>query len=247
MRYYSQTHSGLTRTNNEDALLTEPPKLFAVADGVGGCNAGEIASSTALSLFRNEFFKQVQVEKNPAYVLRKAISFVNEQIYKMACNKPEYAGMGTTVTAVYFETPGIAHILQIGDSRLYIWRKGKLRQVTRDQTLVGELIAAGKITEQEGKEHPQKNWLLQAVGAENVVQAEILRLELQPEDRMLLCSDGLSNMLSEAELEGGMSAKDIQTCGEMLLRKALANGGKDNITLIIIDGFTEEETYGENH
>lgn len=247
MRYYSRTHLGLIRKNNEDAMLTESPKLFAVADGVGGLNAGEIASRTALDLLKDKCFKLLQVEKNPAYVLRKAVSYVNEQIYQMAHSKPEYAGMGTTLTAVYFETSNIAHIMQIGDSRLYLWRGGKLKQITRDQTLVGELVAAGKITEQESKKHPQKNWLLQAVGVENIIQAEFLRLELMPKDKLLLCSDGLSNMLSDEELTQGMWSEDIQTCGETLLQKALENGGKDNITLIIIDGFTEEEAHGRSH
>ncbi len=247
MKYYCQTHVGLVRKNNEDALLTDSPRLFAVADGVGGSNAGEIASKMALDLFRKEFYTQLRFGQNPAYALRHAVSATNAEIYFMAHSQEQYAGMGTTLTAVYLETPALAHVLQVGDSRLYLWRDGVLRQVTKDQTLVGEMIAAGEITEQEGKSHSKKNWLLQAVGAENVIQAEILRLELQYGDRLLLCSDGLSNMLEQEELAEGMAKDDVRTAGKMLLQMALKNGGKDNITLIVIDGFAEEESHGRDN
>lgn len=247
MKYYSQTHVGLVRRNNEDALLTDPPRLFAVADGVGGSNAGEIASRMALDLFRREFYAQLRFGQNPAYALRHAISAVNAEIYYMSHSREQYAGMGTTLTAVYLEAPALAHVLHVGDSRLYLWRNGALRQVTRDQTLVGELIAAGEITEQEGKSHSKKNWLLQAVGAENVIQAELLRLDLKPGDRLLLCSDGLSNMLSREEIAGGLVRADVRTAGEMLLQQALQNGGKDNITLIVLEDFIEEEGHGRDN
>ncbi|MCQ2363113.1 MAG: Stp1/IreP family PP2C-type Ser/Thr phosphatase [Acidaminococcaceae bacterium] len=247
MKYYCQTHVGLVRKNNEDALLADSPRLFAVADGVGGSNAGEIASKTALDLLKKEFYTQLRFGQNPVYALRRAISAVNTEIYFMAHSQEQYAGMGTTLTAVYLENPVLAHVLQVGDSRLYLWREGVLRQVTRDQTLVGEMVAAGEITEQEGKLHSKKNWLLQAVGVENVIQAELLRLDLQPGDRMLLCSDGLSNMLSREEIVEGLAKADVRTAGEMLLQRALENGGEDNITLIVIDGFTEEESHGRNN
>ena len=243
MRFFGTTHLGLIRTNNEDAFILDDQRFYAVADGVGGHNAGEIASNKAVQSLKKYFYELLLQGNHSAYALRRALSMVNKDIYLLSHSKPEYKGMSTTLTAVYFEAPDYAHILQIGDSRLYHWREGKLKQITQDQTLVGELLAAGKITQDEVKSHPKKGWLLQAVGSEKVIQAEIQRFELLNADKLLLCTDGLSNMLTEEEIAMGLSNNTPKECVENLLALALERGGSDNITMIVIDEFGKED-YG---
>lgn len=247
MKAWSKTHVGLIRENNEDALLVAEPKLFAVADGMGGSNAGEVASKNALHVFRASLERQLDQDQPITYALRCAVSEANKHIYLLSMDSEDYKGMGTTLTALYFENPFTAHVVQVGDSRLYRWRNGKLTQITTDQTMVGALVAAGRITKEEATQHPRKNWLLQAIGVDEVVQAEISRVEIQPGDRYLLCSDGLSNMLTEQELARGLQTENLAQVSEVLLEKALSNGGKDNISMIVLGDFDKEDAHGANN
>lgn len=247
MRVSSKTHLGLIRENNEDALLVASPTLFAVADGMGGTNAGEVASHDTLHVFRAVLEKQLEDGQSVSYAFRKAISVANENIYKLSNEKPEYKGMGTTLTALYIDKYNFAHVAQVGDSRLYRYRNGKLMQITEDQTLVGEMVKAGKITRMEAKLHPHKNLLSQAIGVNKIIQAELSRFEIKKDDVLLLCSDGLSNMLTEEEIANGLSLGEPQKCVEQLLEQALKNGGRDNITLIVLDEFSKEDDHGANN
>ena len=247
MRVSSKTHLGLIRENNEDAMLVASPNLFAVADGMGGSNAGEVASHSALHIFRAVLEKQLEDGQGVSYAFRKAISETNENIYKLSGDKPEYKGMGTTLTALYIDKYNFAHVAQVGDSRLYRYRNGRLTQITEDQTLVGEMVKAGKITRHEAKVHPHKNLLSQAIGVSKIIQAELSRFEIKKDDVLLLCSDGLSNMLTEEEIANGLSLGEPQKCVEQLLELALKNGGRDNITLIVIDEFDKEDDHGANN
>ena len=238
---------GLIRTNNEDTLLLAEPKLFAVADGMGGSNAGEVASKNALHVFRAALERQLEQDQPIPYALRYGVSEANKHVYLLSMDRPDYKGMGTTLTALYFENPLTAHVVQVGDSRLYRWRDGRLTQITKDQTMVGELLSAGRITKEEAVQHPKKNWLLQAVGVDEVVQADISRVEIQPGDRYLLCSDGLSNMLTDQELSCGLQTEDLAKVCDVLLEKALNNGGKDNISMIVLGDFDKEDAHGANN
>lgn len=247
MRVSSKTHLGLIRENNEDALLVASPYLFAVADGMGGSNAGEVASHDALNIFRAVLEKQLENGQSVSYAFRKAVSEANENIYNLSNEQLKYKGMGTTLTALYIDKYKFAHVVQVGDSRLYRFRNGKLTLITEDQTLVGEMVKAGKITRMEAKLHPHKNLLSQAIGVSKIIQAELSRFEIKEKDVLLLCSDGLSNMLSEEEIADGLSLGEPKKCVEQLLEQALKNGGRDNISLIVIDEFGKEDSDGANN
>ena len=215
----SKTHVGMVRTVNEDALLTTGPELFALADGMGGYAAGETASREALP------------------VLQQA----NKHIRQMAQSEVQYHDMGTTLVAVYLAADGKAYAVNVGDSRLYTWSAGTLQQVTRDHSYVAELLANGEITAQEAFKHPQKNIILRAVGAEDELEVDCFTLELTADTKLLLCSDGLSDMVDDRQISEILQAHQTAEAAEVLLEAALDNGGRDNISLILIDLTPTEE------
>ncbi len=237
MRVVSKTHVGLVRENNEDMLLVREPYLFAVADGMGGYAAGEIASRSTIKAFEaaTHSLRHEQEEQNIVNVLREAFAKANAHVYKMAVSNDKYAGMGTTMTALYLPGNGEAYCCHIGDSRLYLYRDGQLRQVTRDHTFVADLQEQGKITSEEAFVHPQRHILLQAMGVDEKINCDCLHLFLQPRDRLLLCSDGLSDMLRDREIADIIGAEDLQLAADKLLEQSLDNGGRDNVSLILID------------
>lgn len=231
----SKTHVGMVRSNNEDALLIREPYLFAVADGMGGYAAGEIASRETLKAFEAGTYvlRHEQVE-NPEKVLLQAFQRANEHIYLMANKNDTYQGMGTTLTAVYLADDNTAYAAHIGDSRLYIYRNGSLSQITHDHSYVAALLDKGEITESEAFKHPQKNMLLQAVGVEKNIDIEIIHFALEHDDVLLLCSDGLSDMLQDKDIEHILDAEDLECSADKLVEAALSSGGKDNISLILL-------------
>lgn len=237
MRVVSKTHVGLVRENNEDALLVREPYLFAVADGMGGYAAGEIASRSTIKAFEAATYslRHEQGEQNIIKVLREAFAKANAHVYKMAVSNDKYTGMGTTMTALYLPGNGEAYCCHIGDSRLYLYRDGQLRQVTRDHTYVADLQEQGKITSEEAFVHPQRHILLQAMGVDENISSDCLRFELQARDRLLLCSDGLSDMLRDKEIADIIGEADLQQAADKLLEQSLDNGGRDNVSLILID------------
>ena len=228
---------GLVRENNEDALLVREPYLFAVADGMGGYAAGEIASRAILKAFEaaTHSLRHQQGEQNIHKVLVEAFDKANTHVFKMAVSNDKYTVMGTTMTALYLPGDGTAYCCHVGDSRLYTYREGNLVQVTRDHTYVADLQASGEITEEEAFIHPQRHVLMKALGVEESVRADSLHFKLLPDDRLLLCSDGLSDMLRQQEILDLMGGEDINSVADQLLERSLCNGGRDNVSFILID------------
>ena len=247
MRVISKTHVGLVRENNEDSLLIREPHLFAVADGMGGYLAGEIASRSTIKAFEAATHSLRHDDKSDAEtVLLDALSKANEHVHKMSINNTSYNGMGTTMTALYLPGDNKAYCCHIGDSRLYLFRDNQLKQLTKDHTYVEKLLQEGKITPEEALVHPQRHMLLQAVGVEKKINADLLQFEVQSDDRLLLCSDGLTDMLKDEEIAELIALENVEEAGAQLLERALNNGGRDNVSLIIIDlgRFGEESLNG---
>ncbi len=232
----SKTHVGMVRTVNEDALLATGPKLFAIADGMGGYAAGETASSEALKVLQQEAanFENLEADALSA-ALAQAVRQANAQIHHLAQTEEKYHDMGTTLVAVYLPGDGRAYIANVGDSRLYSWHQGELRQITVDHSYVAELVAQGEITPQEAFQHPQKNIILRAIGAEAGLEVDVFTMELAEASKLLLCSDGLSDMVQDEQIAAILQGNSTKQAAEMLLEAALDNGGRDNISLILID------------
>lgn len=243
MQVISRTHVGLVRENNEDALLVREPYLFAVADGMGGYAAGEIASRSTIKAFEAATYslRHEQEEQNIRKVMLEAFDKANTHVFKMAVSNESYSGMGTTMTALYLPGDGHGYCCHVGDSRLYLFRDGKLEQLTHDHTLVADLLEQGKITEEEAFVHPQRHILLQALGVEETVKADFFSFSLQDGDRLLLCSDGLSDMLRAAEISQLIGCSDLEQAADKLLEQSLDNGGRDNVSLILLDLTTQGE------
>lgn len=240
MRASVKTSIGKVRKTNEDSYAFAPPHLFAVADGMGGHVAGEIASTMAINTI-NRFIEKHQtvVAENPLKFLQAAVEEANRLIFAMAQSRQECLGMGTTVTAVYVVPPKL-YWSHVGDSRLYIVRNGILHQVTRDHSVVGELLQNGSITAEEALIHPHRNILTRAVGTEEFVTVDTGCCELIKDDKFLLCTDGLTTMLSEQEISAIINEEaDLDRATDKMLTDALTNGGYDNITVILVDRIGE--------
>jgi protein phosphatase len=223
-----QTQTGHVRHDNEDSYLMRGP-LFMVADGVGGAAAGEIASTMCA-----EAFAEIDlIRRNGPQALRDAIGTANRRIFDRAAGDPGLAGMGTTVTAALVDRSGRIDLANVGDSRAYLLRDDSLQRISEDHSVVAELVAAGQITEAEAAVHPQRNVITRVLGSEPTVQVDLFSIEPQPDDLLLLCSDGLTDMVSEDEVasvmaEGGSCEQLVRK----LIRSALAGGGEDNVTAI---------------
>ena len=243
MRVISKTHVGLVRDNNEDALLVREPYLFAVADGMGGYAAGEIASRSTIKAFEAATYslRHEQGEQNIRKIMLDAFAKANTHVFKMAVSNERYQGMGTTMTALYLPGDGLGYCCHVGDSRLYLYRNGSLEQLTHDHTFVADLRQQGKITAEEAFVHPKRNILLQALGVDEAVKADFFPFGLKEGDRLLLCSDGLSDMLRDKEIAALIGADDPQQAADKLLEQSLDNGGRDNVSLILIDLTTQRE------
>lgn len=232
----------MVRTVNEDALLTTGPELFALADGMGGYAAGETASREALQVLQQEAEKFKELTGTElCTALRETVQQANAHIRQMAQSEAQYHDMGTTLVAVYLAADGKAYAVNVGDSRLYTWRAGVLQQITRDHSYVAELLANGEITAQEAFKHPKKNIILRAVGAEDELEADCFTMELTADTKLLLCSDGLSDMVDDRQISEILQAHETAEAAEALLEAALDNGGRDNISLILIDLTPTEE------
>lgn len=226
------TDTGRRRTQNEDTFVCDPP-LFAVADGVGGAQAGEIASRLAASA----------LEERPAHALGEAtlaelLREANARIYRHASENAAVAGMGTVVTALLVdEAAGTISIGHVGDSRAYRLRDDVLEQLTPDHSLVGELVRAGRLSEEEAEQHPHRSVITRAVGTEPIVEVETLKVEATPGDLYLICSDGLTDMVRDAQiLELILAAqRDPDAATDSLVAAANRNGGIDNITVVLFE------------
>lgn len=224
---------GLVRPVNEDSYLFVMPNLFVVADGMGGHVAGEIASKLAVDTVVACITGDRSHTPPPA-LLNQAITDANRAVYNASQAGSQYAGMGTTVTAVYIDKDKV-YWGHVGDSRLYLLHAEDLRQLTNDHSLVSELIRTGSITEDEARCHPQRNILTRAVGAADKVQVEVGQTNWQPGDSLLLCTDGLTNMLDESQVLEIISLRSsIDSRLDQLIDSAKKAGGLDNITAILL-------------
>lgn len=225
---YAATDTGRQRRANEDSLLARPP-LFVVADGMGGAQAGEVASRIAIEAFAQGLGDVAQPEDG----LAARATAANARIYELSHSSAEHAGMGTTLTAAYVGPAEIA-IAHVGDSRAYRLRGGELMRLTDDHSLVDELLRQGKITPEEAADHPQRSVITRALGPEPAVDVDTCSYSACAGDAYLLCSDGLTTMVSEERLaEILRSHADLREAGEALIAAANEAGGRDNITVVL--------------
>lgn len=235
MKWSQITDVGLVRQGNEDSLcVCGDIGLFAVADGMGGHQAGEVASQVALQIIEKEVRDNLAAGE-PGPVLANAFEQANRHVYQLSSGHAELRGMGTTVTACLIagERLIIAHV---GDSRLYLLRDRQISQITEDHSLVQELVRQGGITEAEALTHPQRNVLTKALGTSPLVEVDLVTVNHQSQDRFLICSDGLSNQINPEELKTILAGyPDLTVCLRTLLNLALERGGNDNITMILVE------------
>ncbi|SCZ76958.1 Stp1/IreP family PP2C-type Ser/Thr phosphatase [Acidaminobacter hydrogenoformans] len=236
MKTAGLSHIGKIRTNNEDAYyIDEKLHLIAVADGMGGHKAGEIASGIAVEALASMNQLAQNEALQPAEIYRQVFSDANQKIWVKAHESEDCKGMGTTLTSVWIQD-GLAYVAHIGDSRAYRMREGILKQVTRDHTLVEELIKNGSIDREAALSHPQKNVLMKAVGADDRVTPDLHEIEAQAGDLFLLCSDGLTHYLKAEEINEILTAKrTLEERLSQLVELALERGGADNITAVAIE------------
>jgi PPM family protein phosphatase len=227
--HWSGTDTGLQRRANEDSMLVRSP-LFVVADGMGGAQAGEVASRLAVDTFKGGLADGSAPEAS----LLAQVEQANARINELSHANIEHAGMGTTITAVYLGEQDMV-VAHVGDSRAYCLREGELLRLTDDHSLVDELIRQGKLTPEEAEEHPQRSVITRALGPEATVEVDVRTFRARPGDVYLLCSDGLTTMLAEDDLLGVLvSNPALRDAGEQLIAAANAAGGKDNITVVLL-------------
>ena len=234
MRYFAKSDVGRLREGNEDSFLANG-KVFAVADGLGGHLAGEVASAAAIEEIGKSFSEvgdDIEAIRNK---LAEAFKGANARVFKKASQEPSLKGMGTTLTAVIPVKSKII-IGHVGDSRAYLLRKGKLRRLTEDHSLVFQLVKEGKLKEEDIESHPLKSTLTRAIGTNPSVRIDILSLTLSDNDRFLLCTDGLSSMVSDRDIkEVLLSSNDLDKIIQKLIETANEKGGFDNITCVLLD------------
>ena len=232
---------GRSRSNNEDSVATDDGVALAVlADGMGGYNAGEVASNMATSFIRTElgrWLREASSQASDAEVRRAmdiCVDNANRAIFNAANTNPQYAGMGTTLVVAVFRDDRVL-LGHVGDSRCYRLRAAKLQQITRDHSLLQEQIDAGLITPEQAAFSANKNLVTRAVGVEDSVLLETHQHDVQPGDLFLMCSDGLSDMLEDASIAQVLQAHDsLETTSRALIDAANDAGGKDNISVILV-------------
>ncbi len=229
---YQATNVGKVREVNEDSCAVLESDVYVLADGMGGHAAGEIASHIMVDTVR-KLLSETGISYSEL-VLKKVIQQANQAILAEAAQVPEQAGMGTTVVLLHREG-NIGQWAQVGDSRLYLLHDGVLQQVTRDHSLVEDLVQNGTITREEARSHPRRNILTRAVGVEENVIVDTGVISLTAGDTLLLCSDGLTNMVSDAEIRDILQERDGNDKAAELVERALSAGGSDNITVIVME------------
>lgn len=246
IRWGALSDTGVLRVQNEDSMLTEEG-LFVVADGMGGHNAGEVASAMAINMLRLAQIKGI----SNADDFGEIINDINEKIFRAAADKIEHQGMGTTLTALAI-TPATkaptennsatATVANIGDSRTYLLRDQEFRQVSVDHSYVQELVSEGLITHDEARTHARRNIVTRALGIEPSVSVDTWTLPLIAGDRYILCSDGLVDEVPDTDIETCVRRiKDPQTAADELVAMANRNGGRDNVTVIVVDVLAEDQ------
>lgn len=242
MKAYGKTDVGVVRTMNQDYLFysIEPvgilPNLFIVADGLGGHKAGDYASRLAVESFV-QYIREAK-DDVPIRVVDEAIRHINSLVIEAAAGNEDYHGMGTTFV-VCFIIEETMYVANIGDSRLYLIDE-EITQVTEDHSYVGIMVRAGEITKEQAEHHPDKNIITRAIGVAKEAKADFFEVDLVRGDKILMCSDGLSNMVPEQDILDIFSSCYIADITEELISEAKKNGGMDNITVVVIDPFDEE-------
>jgi PPM family protein phosphatase len=230
LRYAARSDRGLIRGNNQDSVYAGP-RLLAVADGMGGHAAGDVASKVVIAAL--EHLDDDAPSGDMLQAMREAVFEGSEHLREVIRESPELEGMGTTLTAILFAGARLA-LCHVGDSRAYLQRDGELSQITHDDTFVQTLIDDGRITAEEANSHPQRSLLLRALNGQDV-EPDLSMREARAGDRYLLCSDGLSGVVSEETLAEALKDPDPQSTADRLIELALRSGGPDNITVIVAD------------
>ncbi|WOO36498.1 Stp1/IreP family PP2C-type Ser/Thr phosphatase [Anaerocolumna sp. AGMB13020] len=239
MKSFSITDTGIARLVNQDYVyanedgIGELPNLFIVADGMGGHNAGDYASRFCVETFI-EIIEKTEVSQ-PVGAMSQGILLTNERLLKEADSKPELQGMGTTFVVATVINNNL-YVANVGDSRLYLIRNKNIRQITEDHSLVEEMVRNGEIERDKARFHPNKNIITRAIGAGESVIPDYFEVELCPEDVVLMCSDGLSNMMDDLDILSVVNCynEDLKSACLELINKANENGGKDNISVVML-------------
>ncbi len=233
LRYAWRTDVGRLRKNNQDAVILGNG-LAGVADGMGGHKGGEIASAG----LRDGLLRETKDCLPDGKRLQQAVSTVNRELWEQQEKDISLTGMGTTLTVIW---PAEKEMIigQVGDSRAYLLRNDELIQVTEDHSMVADMVRKGVLTEEQAACHPMRNYITRAVGTEDTVAIDITTHERRRGDRWLICSDGMYGMVSKDSLREMMKTKDLEEAAEQMLRAALESGGKDNISLVLLQDDTE--------
>lgn len=243
MKVFSITDVGRVRQMNQDYVFAtdEPlgalPNLLVVADGMGGHKAGDFASKFTVETLKEEL--KLSVKEDPEEVLKDAVQTANHKLIQTAETDVKLDGMGTTLVAATVIDHTL-HFVNVGDSRLYLINK-TIKQLSRDHSLVEEMLRLGGISEEEAKNHPDKNIITRAIGVKEDVEADYYEFALKKGDVILMCTDGLCNMVSEEDIFAIIKgARDIVEAGQLLINRANENGGKDNIGVVLAQPFSDE-------
>lgn len=232
MKAYALSDTGLVRELNEDTVQVCEGKhmLCILADGMGGHRAGEVASALAAKKVADMLSDK---QPMPADMMQAVLS-ANAAVYAQQKDNPEQQGMGTTLTVLWEDEDSMV-IGHVGDSRAYLYRAGRLHQMTEDHSMVGEMLREGLITQEEARSHPYRNVITQAVGTDETVKPDVLRAIKMPGDKWLLCSDGLSDMVEDSEIARVIGQYPAQEAAQVLLNMAIKNGGRDNVSVILLE------------
>ena len=240
MKAFSITDIGMKRHMNQDYVFASEnavgkfPNLFIVADGMGGHKAGDYASRVCVQTMIGSIKNSVL--KTYIGVLEEAIGVANKRIFEDAAGNSDLEGMGTTLVAAVILEDNVLYVANVGDSRLYLIDEEEIKQITEDHSLVEEMVKNGELERSEVKFHPNRNVITRAIGTSKHVVADYFEVQLKPGDKILLCSDGLSNMLEDREMQYIVNhySNDIAKASEALIKKANISGGKDNISAVLV-------------
>ncbi len=240
MKMAGKSDIGRIRTVNEDRAFAQTNEhgvtIAIVADGMGGHQAGDIASLKATQVIQEELMQLEQQLSQAQYIdrVKGAVLKANQVVYEYASQDEKYHGMGTTVVVAVISGPSVI-IGHIGDSRAYLYHQGKLKQLTEDHSLVNELVKNGQITPEEAADHPRRNVLIRALGTDAEVAVDVQAIHWEPGDALLLCTDGLSGLIGDERIQGTlMQMIDVDQKVEQLVEHALQAGGDDNVTVMIL-------------
>lgn len=244
MKTFSMTDIGRRREINQDYMFTSEtavgnlPNLFLVADGMGGHKAGDYASRFTVEKII-EFISR-SGEKEPVALMKEAVTDANTMLLHEANTDSLKSGMGTTIVAATIDG-GKLYTANVGDSRLYVINHEEITQITRDHSLVEEMVRLGEMNKEEAKEHPDKNIITRAIGVLPEVAVDFFETNLKSGDTVLMCSDGLTNMIEDEEIKRiVLGQRDIVEKAEKLVETANLNGGRDNITVVLVEPFSDE-------